>query len=123
MRSDLENIIYSKYPKLFLEKDLPPQETCMCWGLACGEGWFDLIDNLCMQIKKHSERERKTNHLYEDVIVKQVKTKFSMLCFYYSGGDKTISSLKAFATNMSRYICERCGNSKLANKKCNCNTN
>ena len=123
MRSDLENIIYSKYPKLFLEKDLSPQETCMCWGLACGEGWFDLIDNLCMQIKKHSEREKKTDSLYEDVIVKQVKTKFNMLCFYYSGGDKTVSSLVDFATNMSRYICERCGNSKLVNKKCNCNTN
>ena len=40
------NKLYEKYPKIFGEKDLPASQTCMCWGISVGDGWYWLIDNI-----------------------------------------------------------------------------
>ena len=45
MKQELQQKLYDTYPKLFIQKDLPPQQTAMCWGICCGDGWYDLIDN------------------------------------------------------------------------------
>lgn len=53
-------------------------ETCMCWGICCEEGWYNLLDTLCAQftiIKRYTGLE---------VIASQVKEKMSTLRFYYS---------------------------------------
>ena len=51
MRKELEDKLFNKYPEIFKQKDLPARETCMCWGITCGDGWYDIIDNLCKLIK------------------------------------------------------------------------
>lgn len=35
------------------------QETCMCWGFSCGDGWFNLIDQLCGAITNHIQNQRR----------------------------------------------------------------
>ena len=32
MKQELEEKLYTKYPKLFKERGLPMTQTCMCWG-------------------------------------------------------------------------------------------
>ena len=62
MNKNLQEKLYQKYPKIFRQKDLPMTQTAMCWGIACGDGWYDLIDELCSQIQNRVEnvnRQRK----------------------------------------------------------------
>ena len=54
-------------------------QTCMCWGLECGEGWRDLIDNLCSRLQFDTDRND-----YPQVEATQVKEKFGGLRFYYT---------------------------------------
>ena len=50
MTADQQQILFDRYPKLFRQKDLPKTQTCMCWGITCGPGWFQLLDDLCAQL-------------------------------------------------------------------------
>lgn len=43
------------------------------------------------------------------VVAQQVKEKFGVLCFYYTGGDEYINSIVSFAEYLSGRICENCG--------------
>lgn len=53
MREELDKQLVEKYPKLFVNRYKDMQETCMCWGFACGDGWFNIIDRLCDNIQHH----------------------------------------------------------------------
>ena len=53
MKKEFEDKLFEKYPKIFRQKDLPKTATCMCWGIATGDGWYDLIDTLCHKIQIH----------------------------------------------------------------------
>lgn len=57
MKAKLQKKLFDKYPKLFRQKDLPMTQTCMCWGIDTGEGWYDLIDILCSCIQNHVDNE------------------------------------------------------------------
>ena len=47
MKAELQQQIFSKYPKIFGDRTKPMTETCMCWGLEVGDGWYNIIDTLC----------------------------------------------------------------------------
>ena len=51
MSPELDKYLCEKYPKIFSERHASMQETCMCWGLECDDGWFFLIDALCSGIQ------------------------------------------------------------------------
>lgn len=66
MNPKLEAQLVSKYPILYSQRDLSMQETCMCWGFECGDGWFKLIDELSAgledvnrRILRRKDRDRK----------------------------------------------------------------
>lgn len=104
MDEKLEKKLYEKYPKLFVQKDLSMQETCMCWGICTGNGWYWLLDNLCNCIQNYIDNNNK-----EQVEVVQVKEKFGSLRFYVNGADDTIYGMIWLAEGMSYNICETCG--------------
>ena len=89
MRSDLQQKLYKKYPKIFAQKDLSMKETCMCWGIDCEDGWYSLIDCLCAQIENHMYNERsqakyEKREPHEYIQATQVKEKFGGLRFSLS---------------------------------------
>jgi hypothetical protein len=53
MNKKLQDKLFKKYPKIFQDKDKPATQTCMCWGIDTGDGWFDLLDTLCFLIQNH----------------------------------------------------------------------
>ena len=59
MRKELQDKLYTKYPKLFGQKDLPMSQTAMCWGVECGDGWYNIVDQLCRGIQHHVDQQRK----------------------------------------------------------------
>ncbi len=99
MNIKLQNKIFRKYPKLFRQKQLPAQKTCMCWGIECGDGWYWLIDSLCKYISS----------VDDTVEALQVKEKYGTLRFYVNGGSDEIDGAISFAELLSGKICEVCG--------------
>lgn len=61
MKQELEEQLYTKYPKIFQDKNKSCQETCMCWGISCDDGWYWLLDNLCSQLQYNTDNN---NHTY-----------------------------------------------------------
>jgi hypothetical protein len=53
MRKELDELLCAKYPKIFRDRNAPMNQTCMCWGFDCGDGWFNIIDRLCANIQSH----------------------------------------------------------------------
>jgi len=104
MNDKLEKELFEKYPKLFVQKDLSMQETCMCWGLECEKGWFWLLDNLCSCIQDYIDNNNKPQ-----IEVVQVKEKFGMLRFYISGADDMVYGMISLAESLSYRTCESCG--------------
>ena len=122
MKEELEKKLYDKYPEIFRQKDLPMTQTCMCWGISCGDGWYNILDNLCSMIMAHNknlnwkikydiEKGKATEADLVPVIqATQVKEKFGGLRFYTNSTDDYVEGLVGMAEAMSECTCEECGN-------------
>jgi hypothetical protein len=116
MKRELDDLLCKKYPKMMVNRNLHMTETCMCWGFECGDGWYNILDQLMGNIQHHidwkTEQKEKFNRGEgcPQVTLDQVKEKFGTLRFYYTGGDEYISGLVTMAESMSGITCESCGN-------------
>lgn len=78
MNAEKQSALYSKYPALFKNKDLSIRESCMPWGLECGEGWAGILDAMCEELTRICEK-------YDvQVTFDQIKEKYGSLRVYYS---------------------------------------
>lgn len=107
MNIKLQKRLFRKYPKLFKQKDLSMDKTCMCWGLKTGDGWYFLIDSLCAAIQ-----HRIKYHNVRQIEFTQVKEKFGGLRIYHDSCDDGIESMIEFACALSNNICEQCGSTQ-----------
>ena len=106
--------LFEKYPQLFRERTLPESETCMCWGICCGIGWYEILDDLCKNLHKMFTDLKLEGEDYPTVV--QVKEKYGTLRFYM-GNMKKLSKEdqeKAYAfineaERRSGITCEKCG--------------
>lgn len=105
MKKELDDLLCQKYPKIFSERNMPTNKSCMAWGFSCHDGWFDLIDVLCTQLQFWTDQNGAPQ-----VTAKQVKEKFGKLCFYCAGGNDHTFGMVVMAQSMSARICEVCGN-------------
>jgi hypothetical protein len=70
MKQELDKLLCEKYPKMMVNRNKPMQETCMCWGFDCGDGWFNILDQLMGSIQHHidwREKQRVGAIKYNDV--------------------------------------------------------
>ncbi len=112
MNWDLNIALSEKYPKIF-----PYSE----FYIACGDGWYHILDTMCAAIQAHIDQNasRTTVNLatgekeilppIPQVVATQIKEKFAGLRFYYDGGDDYICGLVTMAELMSEQTCEVCG--------------
>jgi len=112
----LRSKIFKRYPKLFAQKNNSIRETCMCWGIECGDGWLPLIHALCSQLQFDIDK----NH-YPQIEFTQIKEKFGTLRLYYettqlNEKDERLEyksglqeGMISFAEQLSECICEHCG--------------
>jgi hypothetical protein len=117
MNQQLDQLLCEKYPKMMVNRNKNMQETCMCWGFECGDGWFNILDQLMDNIQHHIdwnnqnfEKGYKQYKQVPQVTLDQVKEKFGTLRFYYTGGDEVIDGMVRMAESMSGVTCESCGN-------------
>ena len=62
MKQELDKLLCEKYPKMMVNRTKPMMETCMCWGFECGDGWFNILDQLMGNIQHHidwKDKQRK----------------------------------------------------------------
>jgi len=106
MNRVLQQHLTNKYEIFFEDrkKKMEELELPLTFGYECGDGWFHILDALMSSIKHH-QKFKKT----EPINIKQVKEKFGVLSFYYTGGDDYIHGLVSMATTMSSITCETCG--------------
>ena len=96
--------LYKKYPKLFRQKNLSIQESCMPWGFECGDGWFFIIDKLCSQLQWDIDHNKQPQLEFI-----QVKEKFGSLRLYNSGATEQQEGMISLVEYLSNFICEDCG--------------
>lgn len=108
MRKELQDKLYAKYPELFGDKDKPMTETCMCWGIDTGDGWYDLLDVLCGYLQSMT-KNNPGHGLFPQVIASQVKEKYGTLRFYTNGVSDWQDGVINFAERISGHICDVCG--------------
>jgi hypothetical protein len=109
MKQELDELLCQRYPKMMVNRNSPMQETCMCWGFDCGDGWFNILNQLMGSIQHHLDWKNKNDLVVEQVTLDQVKEKFGTLRFYYSGGDDVIDGMVRLAESMTCVTCEVCG--------------
>jgi len=127
MREELDKLLCAKYPEIFADRDKSMQETAMCWGFEHGDGWFEIINQLCANIQhhidwskknhdwdiayneKHLDEQRTVREVVSQVVAVQIKEKFGTLRFYYDGGDEAVDGMVRMAESMSAVTCETCG--------------
>ena len=109
MKQELDKLLCERYPQMMVNRDKPMMETCMCWGFSCGDGWFNILDQLMGNIQHHIDWKNKKEEVVPQVTLDQVKEKFGTLRFYYSGGDDVIDGMVRMAESMSGVTCEECG--------------
>jgi len=130
MDRELQNKLYEKYPQFFVNKDKTPMESPMCFGIEVGNGWYQILSNVCWMIRQHEDNKRwRKKYLEENdpeklaaeaeyfpVKFDQIKEKYGGLRLYFSGGDDYVEGLVSMAEAISYYVCEICGNKGEANK-------
>lgn len=78
MNKNLQNKLYKKYNSIFRDRSKSIQESCMPWGISVGNGWYSLIDSICIFIRNLEENNKDIK-----IVADQVKEKFGSLRFYY----------------------------------------
>jgi hypothetical protein len=98
MKAQLTRKLHKKYRGLFAGPNsmIYPE---------CGDGWYWLLDQVCLMITQYSRDNRNVG----PVLFSQIKEKWGGLRIYYSGGDSAIADIIWFAAQLSYSICENCG--------------
>lgn len=127
MKKELDELLCAKYPKIFANRYADMRTTAMCWGFECGDGWFNIIDQLCGNIQhtidwshrtrevdlkwnaEHPDEQRPVREIIPQVVAVQVKEKFGTLRFYTNSVNDQIYGMIRMAESMSGVTCEECG--------------
>lgn len=91
MSPELDELLVVKYPKIFRNRFAPMSETCMCWGFSHGDGWYNLIDNLCANIQHHIDWSRKQRAMalrFNRALSRSTKNNVEPLIRFFANGKK-----------------------------------
>lgn len=133
MNKHYDNYLTRKYPLLYRNRHGNVTTTLMCWGFACGDGWFNIINALSEDLSSAHENAKRRyewvlkndpnntkaieecfNYMKDTEknhpIAVQVKEKFGGLRFYVDGNLSTEQyGAIRFAEALSMHTCEICG--------------
>ena len=100
MNADNQKALFKRFPKFFKQRKLPINQTCMCWGLEIGNGWFDLMYELCEELEQLNSKGLEFT---------QVKEKWGMLRIYVNSATEECYDMIHEYEKKSSHICEECG--------------
>jgi len=94
MNKENQEKLFNDFPELFKENEFRIRR----WGIGCGDGWFNIIYNLCKELDRS-----------DPPVILQVKEKFGLLRIYISNGTKEDWEKIAKAESLSSKTCEFTG--------------
>jgi hypothetical protein len=106
MSPDKEQAILQRWPAWFRDKD-DERLSGMSLGFCCGDGWYDIIYQLCERLEPMVAA---LGEMASSFQVVQVKEKFGGLRFYADGSTDEIEAAINLAGELSVMTCEACGN-------------
>jgi hypothetical protein len=134
MDERLEQVLVRDFPEIFRDYKGDIMQTCMGWGVECGNGWFDLVYDSCRRIENEVRwvREHNPELASFTVYFAQVKEKWASLTMYThtdiglpdtatieevnAAWEKTnaaqyrICGVTDMASTYSHRVCQNCGN-------------
>jgi hypothetical protein len=66
---------------MMINRNLHMTETCMCWGFECGDGWFQILNQLMGNIQHHIDWKVRQH---------EVAIKFNTIAEQLKAGDSTL---------------------------------
>lgn len=106
MSRDYDELM-DKYPLLYRQRNDSCMHTAMCWGICCGIGWYDLIDEMSETLEE--EIKKLSPEMQEACCASQVKEKWGGLRVYLTNGTDRMYDIIEEAEFKSASICELCG--------------
>lgn len=94
MISEHQTTLYKRYPLIFAHRP----------DIACGDGWFDLLDVLCASLQKQTD-----DYNAPQAVLSQAKEKFGQLRFYTHAASAEQRGMIWLTEAMSGRICDQCG--------------
>jgi hypothetical protein len=88
MKEQLDQELCAKYPKIFRDRNAPMDQTCMCWGFEHGDGWYNIIDQLCGSIQSHidwRQKQHDSDIKYNEMIHAALAGNLAPLEEYFGG--------------------------------------
>jgi hypothetical protein len=88
MKQELDDLLCKRYPNIFADRNRTMTETAMCWGFEHGDGWYNIIDQLCANIQSHIDQSVKNNQWdlkYNAMVTKALAGDITELEEYYNG--------------------------------------
>lgn len=99
MDKNLELKLKKDFPDFFIDLYGDPKVTCMAFGIQCGDGWYDLIRNCCLELKLNKANIR----------FAQIKEKWGTLTIYVDVARDLDYDIIDKYYHASRQVCEECG--------------
>jgi len=57
MDQKLQEKLFKEFPKLYRQQNMSMRETCMCWGICVGDGWYHTIFDLSKKLEYLIDQE------------------------------------------------------------------
>jgi hypothetical protein len=106
MRNELEEKLVKRFPSWFSVKG-GVRHTLMPFGFLCGDGWFNILWRLCVDLEPLVEEfERETGERFEVV---QVREQLGTLRIHVSHHSDAIDQHIVEAQKECSRTCEICG--------------
>lgn len=89
MKQELDELLCKRYPKIFRDRHADMRTTAMCWGFDVGNGWFNIIDQMCRNMQWHIDQSRKNRARalrYNRAVNKALKGDIEPLIKYHTYG-------------------------------------
>lgn len=108
MKKEFDEKLVKDFSYLFKDRYGSIMESCLPWGIECGDGWFNIIYNLSKEIEE--ERLKLPKEEQKNIYIVQIKEKYGTLRYYLTSETQEMSNLISEAEDKSLITCEQCGN-------------
>ncbi|MDO8177676.1 MAG: hypothetical protein Q7T62_05465 [Undibacterium sp.] len=101
MNAALTEKMYRAFPYLYRGRTKPQDESAMCYGFECGDGWYQILYDLSQELTGHM-----LLHPFLDLELMQVKSKFGTLRFHLNYSDSSTEEIISRARRRADLVCE-----------------
>lgn len=103
MKEEIELKLVEEFPRLLKGYRGDPTETCLAFGLECGNGWAEIIHKCCEQLDALDKLDKSLS-----ITIDQIKEKFGELRIYLTTtSDNPAVSAIAYSIVRNAELCSQ----------------